>query len=118
MTPPAPKPNLDEIARSRIRAWITSTGVTQTDLSARIGRNQAWMSRYLKGEFAADLDTLQAIAQVFGHTLAALLNLPTDPDEAKIVEQVRALRAKDRVIVLDLLQALTRSHRTGRRARR
>jgi predicted transcriptional regulator len=50
---------LDQVARDRIKHWIVSTGVTQTELAARIGRTQAWMSRYLSGEFDADLETLQ-----------------------------------------------------------
>jgi len=64
---------LDQQARERIKTWVASTGVTQTELAKRIGRNQAWMSRYLNGEFAADLATLQQMAETFGFTLIALL---------------------------------------------
>ena len=56
----APMPQtLDEQARQRIRTWIQLTGVTQKTLGERIGRNQAWMSRYLSGELNADLETLR-----------------------------------------------------------
>jgi transcriptional regulator with XRE-family HTH domain len=81
--------SLDQLARDRIKSWVASTGVTQTELAERIGRNQAWMSRYLKGEFDADLDTLQKIAACFGFSLIALLDLPRDPHEARLVEEFR-----------------------------
>lgn len=96
-------PSLDQQARDRIKAWIASTGVTQTELADRIGRNQAWMSRYLKGEFDADLETLQKIAQTFGFTLIALLDLPSNPHEARLMEEFRALTPRGRSSLLDFL---------------
>jgi transcriptional regulator with XRE-family HTH domain len=100
-------PGLDQQARERIQSWIASTGVTQTELATRIGRNQAWMSRYLKGEIqAADLETLQKIAQTFGFTLIALLDLPRDPHEARLVEEFRALPPRGRASLLDFLATL------------
>ena len=93
-------PGTAKLFNQRIKAWIASTGVTQSALAERIGRNQAWMSRYLAGEFAADLETLQKMARAFNHSLAALLESPTDPDEAKLIEAYRALsppRARYRV---------------------
>lgn len=114
----APMPlSLDELARGRIKAWIASTGVTQGNLGERIGRNQAWMSRYLAGEYDADLETLQKIARVFGHSLSALLESPTDPEEAKLVEAYRALRPEARAIALTVLQELSRPRSRGRTRR-
>jgi transcriptional regulator with XRE-family HTH domain len=103
-------PSRDQQARERIRTWVAATGVTQTDLAERIGRNQAWMSRYLKGEFDADLRTLEQMAEAFGFTLTALLDLPTDPFEGRVLEEVRALPPKARTILLDLLTTLRLSH--------
>ena len=97
---------IDQQARERIKAWVASTGVTQTELADRIGRNQAWMSRYLKGEFDADMETLQKIAGIFGFSLIALLNLPTDPHEARLVEEFRALPPRGRASLLDFLAVL------------
>lgn len=105
---------LDEVARGRIKAWINSTGVTQTLLAERIGKNQAWMSRYLSAEFDADLETLQKIAKVFGHNLTALLDAPTDPNEATLIEAYRAMHADDRALGLALFQKLSRPRRRAR----
>jgi len=101
--------SLDQQARERIKAWVASTGVTQTELAERVGRNQAWMSRYLKGEFDADLDTLAKIAACFGFTLIALLDLPRDPHEARLVEEFRALPPRGRASLLDFLGTLRQS---------
>jgi len=99
---------LDQLARAQIRKWIDSTGTTQTEVAHRVGRNQSWMSRYLKGEFDADLDTLQKITRVFGHELTSALNIPSDPDEALVLTRYRALRIEARRIVLTLLEHLSR----------
>lgn len=105
---------LDQRARNRIRTWISSTGITQTTLADRIGRNQAWMSRYLAGDFDADLTTLEKMAAVFSHPLTALLDLPSNPDEFKLIETYRALRPESRKIVLSLLDDWSRAADRGR----
>lgn len=105
---------LDELARARIKAWIESTGVTQTELAARIGRNQAWMSRYLAAEFDTDLETLQKIARVFGHSLTALLESPADPDEAALIAAYRACPPEARKLLLAMSLQLSRGRARGR----
>lgn len=106
--------SLDQLARERIKAWIASTGVTQGNLAERIGRNQAWMSRYLAAEYDTDLETLQKMARVFGHSLTALLESPTDPDESKLLNAFRALRPEARLIALNLLLDWSRPRGRGR----
>lgn len=108
---------LDDIARSQIKKWILATGITQVALAERVGRNQAWMSRYLGGAFDADLETLQKIAQVFGHSLTSMLEVPKDPEEAALVTAWRALRPAARVIALNLLQDWSRGRARGRSRR-
>lgn len=98
--------SVDQQARERIKAWIASTGVTQVELAERIGRNQAWMSRYLNAEFDANFETLQKIAECFGFTLIALLDLPRDPHEARLIEEFRALPPRGRASLLDFLGTL------------
>jgi transcriptional regulator with XRE-family HTH domain len=105
---------LDEVARGQIRKWIQSTGITQTNLAERIGRNQAWMSRYLAGDYDADLETLQKIALVFGHSLSTMLELPKDPEEAALLSAYRALRQEARVLALNVLQEWGRGRSRGR----
>jgi transcriptional regulator with XRE-family HTH domain len=108
---------LDELARARIKTWITTTGITQTFLAEQIGENQAWMSRYLSGEFNADLDRLEKIAKVFSHTVAALLDSPADPQEKELIDAYRALPPSARALVLPLLQHMAHRPRGLRRPR-
>lgn len=111
MPPPNPVPpapgSFDMRARQRIKQWMVSTGVTQTLLAERIGKNQAWISRYLAGEFDADLTTLQKFAEVFGHTLYALLDISPDVHETRLIEMYRALSPKARTLVVRMLEHLT-----------
>lgn len=100
---------LDDIARQRIAAWLKASGKTQTALADAIGRNQAWMSRYLDGDFDADLDTLEKMARAHGHTLFHLLGVNADPAEDELLQQFRAIRPDARELLLKLLVEWTRS---------
>ena len=105
----APMPlSLQDTARAQIKRWITSTGITQAAFGDRIRRNQVWVSKYLKGDFDTDLETLQQMAQVFGHTLTQLLDFPADPDEDAVITLYRALRPEARRLALQLLQEMSR----------
>jgi transcriptional regulator with XRE-family HTH domain len=97
-------PTLDEIARARIREWMRTTGATQVMLAGRIGKTQAWMSRYLSGELDADLESLRGMAAAFEHSLSALLEAPTNPIEAELITLYRALHPDARKALLDLLR--------------
>jgi transcriptional regulator with XRE-family HTH domain len=108
---PAPLPRLDDIVRERVRTWIQSTGVKQTTLAPLIGKPQPWISRYLAGELDADLETLQALARIFGHSLTALFDAPADPGEAHVIDLYRALPEASRPILIQLLEDWTRQKR-------
>ena len=97
---------LDELARTKIKAWLHSHEITQTALAARIGKKQAWVSRYLSGEFNADLTTLDRMAGVFDHTFMQLLNVTDDSDEGQIIEAYRALPRKSQRLARELLKTL------------
>jgi hypothetical protein len=58
------------------------------------------------------------MAATFGFNLSALLNLPSDPFEARIIEEVRALPPKARTILLDLLTHLRQTSQRKRRPSR
>lgn len=49
--------------------------ITQTEIGRAIGHNQAWVSKYRLGAMDADIDDLDGMARVFGHTLNELLDL-------------------------------------------
>jgi transcriptional regulator with XRE-family HTH domain len=110
--------SLDETARSQIRRWIDTTGLTQTQLATAIGRNQAWMSRYLAGEFDADLTTLEQMAGVFSHTIAELLLVPPQPDEARLILNYRACRPDARQTLLQVSDAMSSRVRARGKSRR
>jgi transcriptional regulator with XRE-family HTH domain len=108
-------PSLDEFARRQIKRWLHATHTSQTQLAIVIGRNGPWMSRYLAGEYNADLETLRRIALVFGHTVGTLLTMPVDPDEAETVALIRSLGPDDRQTILKLLRSWTGVDRSSRR---
>lgn len=62
------------------------------------------MSRYLDGEFDADLDTLHRIAAAFDHPVTALLDATTSAHESEAIELMRALRPASRELALQLLR--------------
>lgn len=107
----------DDIARAKVAQWLAASQMTQTALADRIGRNQAWMSRYLDGEFDTDLETLERIATAFGHTLFELLDAPQNSTEAEVLDRWRALRPSGRRLVLDVLREWTPEARARTRAR-
>ena len=107
----------DEIARGKVVQWLAGSKMTQTALAEMIGRNQAWMSRYLDGEFDTDLETLERLAIAFGHTLFELLDASANPTEAEVLERWRALKPSGRRLVLDVLREWTPEERARTRAR-
>lgn len=92
---------------------MAATRTTQVSLADQIDRKQAWMSRYLAAEYDADLETLRAIANVFGRQISALFDTPADPEIAELVEYYNALPVSGRGLVLDLVRELA-----GENARR
>lgn len=107
---------LDDVARDRLRLWLGASEKTQASLATEIGRNQAWMTRYLDGQFDADLDTLQRIAVAFENTLACLLSLPGETMDAEVLELFHALRPKGRDLALELLRDWTSPRAKPRRS--
>lgn len=110
--------SLDDAVRTQVKRWLESTATTQTALAAQIGRNEPWMSRYLSGEFNADLDTLKKIAEAFDHTLAALFQAPQDPDVARLVAFYLDARLEDRKMLLQVAERFARPARARRKVRR
>lgn len=58
---------------ANVRAEMARRGVSQTDLSARLGMNQSQISKRLSGTIAFTIDELVAIATTLGVPLTALL---------------------------------------------
>jgi transcriptional regulator with XRE-family HTH domain len=107
----------DDAARSKVAQWLSVSKMTQTALAETIGRNQAWMSRYLDGEFDTDLETLEKIATAFNHSLFELLDTPQNSTEVEVIERWRALKPSGRKLVLDVLREWSPDERGRTRGR-
>jgi transcriptional regulator with XRE-family HTH domain len=92
--------DLDEQLRRTLRRLMRQQGRTQATVAAQVGRNQPWISRYFSGRFNADLGTLERIAAVFDQSLAGLLSMPPDPQEARLVEHYRRCDPEQREMLL------------------
>jgi len=96
-----------ERARARLVLWMDANPkITQTDVGRAAGHNQGWVSKFKLGQQDADVDELDAMARVFGHSLMELLDLRPDPKERELIEGYRALTPPNRVLALQMLQAM------------
>jgi outer membrane protein TolC len=83
--------SLADRARQRMTVWMAANrGITQTDIA----------------NAEADLDQLEAMARVYGHTLTELLDLRPDPKERALIEAFRALSPENRDLAIRMLEAL------------
>src|SRR5262245_13012910 len=96
----AASPSIHVRIRRRIVQWMTMTETSQLVLAERIGKDQPWVSRYLAGQHDPDLPTLERMAAAFGHTLYALLDVPTDAQETRVIEMYRALKPSSRTLIV------------------
>lgn len=81
--------------------------ITQTEVGRAIGHNQAWVSKFRLGQMDADIDDLDGMARVYGHTLIELVDLRPDPKERALIEAYRALRPEARELAVKMLEAMT-----------
>jgi transcriptional regulator with XRE-family HTH domain len=99
--------SLADRARQRMTVWMAANrGITQTDIANAVGVSQSWVSLYKSGGVEADLDQLEAMARVYGHTLTELLDLRPDPKERALIEAFRALSPENRDLAIRMLEAL------------
>jgi len=110
---------VEDGVRRTIARWMAARGVTKTALGAAADRNQPWVTRYLDGEFGADVATLAKIAAFFGEPLAALFEAQPDPEVNELVQRFRATTPPRRALVLELLREwvpdeVTKLERGGR----
>lgn len=102
---------LHEHAREQVKRMLFATDMTQQELAEAIGRPQAWMSRYLRGEWNADFPTLVRIAQKFEVGLDTFARLPSaasDPVRQEWVSAYDLLTPQDRETFLRLVRRVTR----------
>lgn len=100
--------SLAELARQRIAAWMAANRrLTQMDVAKAVGVSQSWVSQYKSGDVDADIDQLDAMARVFGHTLIELLDLRPDPKERDLLDAYRAIEPAKRPLALEVIRAMT-----------
>lgn len=99
--------SLAESARHRIVTWMESNKqITQENIARAVGVSQSWVSLYKRGDQDADIDQLDAIARVFGHTLFELLDLRPNPKEQALLDAYRAIRPEGRALAVQMLEAM------------
>ena len=98
---------LEDVARRRIVAWLAAhPTITQAALAAGIGVSQTWVSQYKSGTQGANIDQLDAMARVFGHTLTELFDLRPDPQEQRLLTAFRSLPEHKRPLAAQALEAM------------
>jgi transcriptional regulator with XRE-family HTH domain len=95
--------------RETILRWIKTTGITQDQVAKAIARSPMWLSRYLRGYYDTDLDTLDRLARVFNHSLAALLSVPDDPQERELISAYREAPPSGRKALLLIAAEIRRA---------
>lgn len=92
--------------------------ITQAQIGRELGLTQAWVSKYKLGTQDADIDQLDAMARVYGHTLMELLDLQPAPTERELLEAYRAVVAEKRPLVVNLVKAMAGVLEPPRRRKR
>lgn len=101
---------LDETVRRRLKDWLEASrkAVTQEMMADALGKKQSYAQRYLDGEIKrVELQTLKVWAELFGKTLAELLNVERDPRENLVLERWRMLTPLQQDSFYAILDGLT-----------
>lgn len=97
-----------ELARHRLVQWMAANPqITQTAIGKAVGHHQVWVSRFKLGQQDADVDELEAMARVFGHTLTELLDLRPDPKERELVDAYRGIEPAKRSLAIEVVKAMS-----------
>ena len=109
MTPRAPRRRQTIFVGSKIRQLRKDRGLTQAELSHRIGVQQSDLCRMENGEYKVSLDTLFKILGVFGMEIGEFFReesavLPPTDREAEILRLLRSLDDAAQDDILDLLR--------------
>lgn len=99
--------SLAERARQRIIAWMAANPqITQETIAEGVGVSQTWVSQYKTGDQDADIDQLDALARVYGHTIQELIDLRPDPKEQALLNAFRKIRVEVRDLPVKMLEAM------------
>lgn len=99
---------LAELARSRIVTWMAANRqITQMTVAKAVGVSQSWVSLYKSGDVDADIDQLDVMARVFGHTLHELIDLRPDPKERDLLDAYRSIEVSKRQLAIEVVRGLS-----------
>ena len=106
---------LMELARQRLVQWMAANPqITQVAVGRAVGHHQVWVSRFKTGAQDASIDELEAMARVYGHTLAELLDLRPEPKERALIDAYRKLRPDARALAVQMLEQMVPPTARGR----
>lgn len=107
----------DDAARDRIKGWFLQSKMTQKKFASKIGWTQPTISSFLLGNHNTDLDTLAAMAKVFGRTLADVVG-EDDVEASELTALFNAVDEDVQKAALVVLRASKRNARPSGSARR
>lgn len=93
----------------KVAALMARRGMTQTELAARIGLGQSAVSMLLSGQRNPRMDTLKAIADAMGVSVAELVSedhrFVDDPEKKALLDLWDRIDADQRATVLAMIEA-------------
>ena len=78
----------------RVRDWVRQRTLARGErarLAAHLGRQRAWVSKYVNGQVDADFDTTLALADYFSVPIDAMLGARPRPRDARLLAEHRTL---------------------------
>jgi transcriptional regulator with XRE-family HTH domain len=102
--------NLSASVGKEIRKLLIDLDLKQAELAARLGENEMWMSRRLRGTQPIDLNDLERIAKALDVEVSALF----PQREGRVVTHAGAPRRQTTVPKIGSLTALAKRGTTGR----
>ena len=105
---------------NRIRELRQNNGWRQEDLAARLNTKRQTVGNYETGERGIDVDTINALCDIFGCTADYLLCRSDNPrpvisnDDAAVLRAYHAASLRDRGLIDQILQAYIEAEDTGK----
>lgn len=86
---------------------MRARGTTKTAIGKAAGHSAAWAIRWLDGDYAAGLQELEKIADLFGQPIAALFSDGANARETEWLNLFRALTPRRQDLALELIREWT-----------
>lgn len=96
----------DDRVRARLAAWRAKRPIPQKRIGVAVGWSQSMVSGYFNGVNNADLDTLAALAKLWGRDLIELFadqDVPADPVTARVMSLYNGISQKQQELINGLM---------------